>query len=407
MVTPSTQPALDLNNNLYVGTGNSCAAKAVRMCRPDFMAIYPITPQTSLIEKLALFCAKGQLDTEIVEVEGENSAMGMLCGACAAGGRVFTATSSMGLDFMYDTYIMAAGLRLPVVMVNANREQSPPTGPVAGEQDIMHVRDAGWVQIHAENCQEIFDSILVAYRLAEDPDILLPVTVSYDGFYLSYLCEGIQLPTQEQVDRFLSPVATTARPILLGPEGPMSFAVAVFTPRGWSEMRYKHQTALERVKSKIPKIARDFQNAFQRPYGQLIESYRNEDADLTMVSLGSHTGTVREVVGQMREEGVKVGLVKLRLFRPFPREALVEALGGAQAVGVIDRSVCFGWNSGHLAMELKAALFDLGRPVPVLDFIGGLGGADITKEHIARAVRQTQKAAQGGLSTQTLWLDLE
>lgn len=394
--------------SVFVGTGNTCAAEAVRMCKPVMLAIYPITPQTSVIEKLALFCAKGLLDADVVEVEGENSAMGMTIGASAAGGRVFTATSSMGLDFMYDTYIMAAGLRLPVVMVNANRDQSPPTGPVAGEQDIMHVRDAGWIQIHAENCQEIFDSILVAYRLAEDPDILLPVTVSYDGFYLSYVSEGIRVPGQDHVDRFLLPVSEVTRPTILDPvRGPMCFGIACFAPPGWAELRYKHQAAFQRVEAKLGDIANEFKGVFQREYGGAIEEYRTDDAEIVLVSLGSHTGTAKVMVDQKREEGLNVGLIKVRLFRPFPRETLVQALKGFKAIGVLDRSVCFGWHGGHLFVELKSALFDLDHRIPMVDFIGGLGGADITKENIAKAIDMTDQLAQGDPVPEVTWFNVE
>jgi pyruvate/2-oxoacid:ferredoxin oxidoreductase alpha subunit len=391
----------------FVGTGNACAAEAVRMCKPDLLLIYPITPQSSLTEKLASFCAKGILDSEIVEVEGENSAMGMAIGGSAAGGRVFTATSSMGLNFMYDTYTMAAGLRLPVVMVNVNREQSPPTGPVAGEQDVMNVRDAGWVHIHCENCQEIFDSILIAFRLAEDPDIQLPVTVSYDGFYLSYLSEGILIPQQEDVDRYLLPTSNETRPILWKHGKPMSFAAVYFDPKGWAEMRFKHQAAFQRVVAKFSQIAEEFEGIFHRRYGGAVEEYRTGGAEIILVSLGSHTGTAKVVVDQKRNEGIKVGLIKLRLFRPFPSENLSKALKGAKAIGVLDRSVCFGWNGGHLFVELKSALFGHLHNIPVIDFIGGLGGADITEKHISEAIDLTHQAARGEIVPEVTWLNLE
>ncbi|MFC1823251.1 transketolase C-terminal domain-containing protein [Thermodesulfobacteriota bacterium] len=387
--------------------GNGAAAHGVLLSRPDLVSVYPITPQTSLIEKLCQFKAEGLLDCEIVTVEGENSAMGAVIGTSAAGGRTFTATSSMGLDFMFDTYIIAAGLRLPVVMVNVNRDQQPPSGPVAGEQDIMHVRDAGWVQIHCENCQEILDSIFIAYRLAEDPDILLPVTVSYDGFYLSYLKEGIVVPTQGEVDRFLEPVKVSGRPVLREPGKDLILGAGAFLPDTWVEYRYKHQSALERVKQKIEAIDQEFYRSFGRPYGELIEEYRTEDAQIVLVSLGSHTGTARAVIDEKRKEGLSVGLVKVRFFRPFPREALAAALKGRKAIGVLDRSVCFGWNCGHLFMELKAVLNDLEERIPAADFIGGLGGGDITKEQIARAIDVIHGAAKGKSYNEVTWMSLE
>lgn len=387
--------------------GNGAAALGVLMCQPDLIAVYPITPQTSLIEGLCDFKAAGRLEAEIVTVEGENSAMGALIGASAAGGRVFTATSSMGLDFMFDTYIIAAGLRLPIVMVNANRDQQPPSGPVAGEQDIMHVRDAGWIQIHCEDCQEILEAIFVAYRLAEDPEVLLPVTVSYDGFYLSYLVERVETPTQEAVDRFLAPVNQAARPVLCAPGGNLVLGAGAFLPQSWAEYRYKHQAALERTKKKAEDIDREFFRVFGRRFGGLIEKYRMGDAEIVLVSLGSHTGTARTVVDLKRRQGIRVGLIKIRYFRPFPREKLVRALAGRKAVGVLDRSVCFGWNCGHLFMEVKAALSDLPTRIPAVDFIGGLGGGDITQEQIAAAVDLLDRAARGKPAPEVTWLALE
>lgn len=400
-------PEVRMKPEISVLDGNGAAAHGVLLCRPDLIAVYPITPQTSLIEKLCQFKAEGKLDSSIVTVEGENSAMGAVIGTSAAGGRTFTATSSMGLDFMFDTYILAPGLRLPVVMVNVNRDQQPPSGPVAGEQDIMHVRDAGWIQIHCENCQEILDTIFVAYRLAEDPDILLPVTVSYDGFYLSYLREGVVIPSQEEVDRFLIPEPEAKRPILSSPGKDLILGAAALIPETWVEYRYKHQSALERVKEKIEEIDELFLRSFGRPYGGLIEGYRLDDAEIALVSLGSHTGTARVVVDAKREEGIKVGLIKVRFFRPFPRESLAEALRGIKAIGVLDRSVCFGWNCGHLFMELKAVLSDLEARVPAADFIGGLGGGDITKGQIARAIDVVDDAAKGKSFREVTWMSLE
>jgi pyruvate/2-oxoacid:ferredoxin oxidoreductase alpha subunit len=392
---------------LKVLEGNKVAACGILLCRPDVIAVYPITPQTSLVEKLCDYCAEGFLDSELVEVEGENSAMAACIGASAAGGRTFTATSSMGLNFMFDSYVMASGIRAPVVMVNVNRDQQPPTGPFAGEQDIMTVRDAGWVHIHAENCQDILDSVIMAYRLAEDPEILLPVTVAYDGFYLSYQAEGVHIPTQEEVDRFLLPVSEASRPVLIGPEGSMNFGICPTSPEVWTEYRYKHQAAMERVKTKVVEITSEFERVFHRNHGELIEEYRTEDAEIVMVCLGSHTGTARTVVDAKREEGIKVGLVKIRVFRPFPRERLGEALQHKKGIGVIDRSVAFGCSGGHVFNELQVVLADLGHRVPTLDFIGGLGGADITKAMITSAVEKTHQAARGMAVPEVTWLSLE
>jgi pyruvate/2-oxoacid:ferredoxin oxidoreductase alpha subunit len=381
--------------------GNLSAAHAVMLARPDVIAIYPITPQTSLIEKISKFKAEGLIDAEILEVEGEISAMGSVVGACAAGGRVFTSSSSMGLNFMFDTYMMAATFRLPVVMVNANRENPAPATVSASEQDIMSVIEAGWIHIHVENCQEILDSILMAYKLAEDPEILLPVSVCYDGFYLSYLQEPVEIPPQPMVDSFLE---RRSRPHL-GFDPPRYISWRPVSDEEPAEYRYRQQVAYQKAKEKIGQIDEDFGHLFGRSYGGLIEAYRMEDAEIALVSLGSHTGTARVVVDKKRDEGIKVGLVKVRAFRPFPNERLAASLKGLKAIGVIDRSVCYGWMGGHLYRELKTALYGLN--IPIADFIGGLAGHDITIPLIEKAVDVTLSASEGKPYEEVTWLALE
>jgi len=386
---------------IKVCDGNRAAAYGVLLSKPNVVAIYPITPQTSLIEYLTEFKASGLLNAEIVEVEGEISAMGVAIGTSLAGGRTFTATSSMGLNFMFDTYFMASLSRVPVVMVNANRELSP-AAVSAGQQDIMSVADTGWVHIHTEGCQEILDSIIMAYKLAEAPEVLLPVTVCYDGFYLSYLAEPIKIPSQEDVDRFLPQIP---RP-RLGLDPPMSGA-STMIPEELTEARYKHQAALERAKSKIEEVDKEFDGLFGRSYGGLIEEYRMDDAEIALVSMGSHTGTARAAVDKKRQQGHQVGLIKVRVFRPFPWERLAEALRHKKAVGVIDRSICFGWNCGHLFHELQVTLHRTGFTTPTLDFIDGLGGGDVTMVHIERAIDITHDASRGKPFNELTWLALE
>ncbi|MBW2029205.1 MAG: hypothetical protein JRJ31_09035 [Deltaproteobacteria bacterium] len=394
------------DENIAKGTvkvcdGNRAAAYGVLVSNPNVVALYPITPQTSLIEYLASFKANGLLSAEIVEVEGEISAMGVAIGAALAGGRSFTASSSMGLYFMFDTYTMAPLARTPVVMVNANRENSP-AAVAAGQQDIMSVAEAGWIQIHTESCQEILDSIIMAYRLAEDPDILLPVIVCYDGFYLSYLAMPVEIPPQETVNRFLP---RTPRPHL-GLD-PLMSGAATMVPAEATEARYRHQQALERVKQRIEKIDYEFARIFGRCYGGLIDEYRMEDAEYALITLGSHTGTARVAVDKKREEGFPVGLVKIRVHRPFPWERLAQALKGKRAVGVIDRSVCLGWNCGHLYHELQATLQRAALDIPSIDFIDGLAGGDISDTHIERVIELTHEASLGRPVKRLSWLPLE
>ncbi len=389
-----------------VGTysGNHVAAIGVLLCQPDVISAYPITPQTSTLEYLARYHADGLLKAEMVEVEGELSALSVLIGAASAGGRTFNSTSAQGLFFMFEAYVRVPTFRLPVVMTLVTRETDP--GAVAAShQDAMMVKEAGWVQLHAENCQEILDGIIMSYRLAEDPDISLPVTLCYDGFYLSYLTERVDVPSQEEVDAFLPKLDRGH--FRLDPEAPMWFPHYIATTPPFTEYRYRHMAALERVKSKLDEIDQEFGERFGRSYGGQIEEYRTDDADIVLLTMGDFTGTARVVIDQKREEGVKVGLIKVRLFRPFPKEKLTQAVRGRKAIGVVDRNVCFGWDSGTLAMETKAALSDAGMTIPVVSFIGGLHGGDLIIPQLHKTVDITHQVAQGQPFQKTTWLDLE
>ena len=383
-------------------TGNGAAAWAAMLCRPDVVAAYPITPQSEVIEQLAKFHADGVLDCEYVTVEGENSAQNVVCAATMAGGRAFTATSSYGLVYMYDGMFNTAGYRAPVVMVNVNREPPGIHAVCSGQQDMISVRDSGWAQLIVENVQEIMDTIIMAFRLAEDHDIQLPTIVNYDGYYLSFLAESIEVPGSDEVDAYLSVLKSQPpRPQLLPGEslGCGSHGIAA----GYVELRKKHMAAMERVKPKIEEIDAEFGRTFGRSYGGQIEEYRCEDADIVLVTSGSAVGTARTVVDAKREEGVKVGLVKIRLYRPFPTQRLAAALKGKKAVGVLDRSICFGWDCGPLYMETRALAPDFGI-VPMLSFIDGLANMDITAEHIAGMIDDIQGAADGKPYQQVTWL---
>jgi pyruvate/2-oxoacid:ferredoxin oxidoreductase alpha subunit len=382
--------------------GNKAAAYAVLLAKPDVIAVYPITPQTPLAEQLAKFHANGQLTADMVEVEGENSAIGTVTGSAVAGGRVFTATSSWGLAFMNDGLMFAAGMRVPVVMVNVTREAPLMRGVLSSRQDIMSIRDTGWVQIEVETCQEILDTILMAYKLAEDSEILLPVVVTYDGFYLSHLAERVEIPEQEVVTEFYKS-ANTERTVIGGEGEPLHFSITPTDGRVVAEYRYKHCQALEKVKQKLPEIEQEFKELFGRSYGGLIDTYMADDAEIVLLTSGSCAGTIRVVVDEAREKGIKVGLVKLRVFRPFPHEALTEILKNKRAVGVIDRSVCLGWNCGHLFMELRTIKHQLPQTA-IIDFIDGLASLDITKEHIRHAMAVTQEAAEGKAIPEISWL---
>lgn len=393
-----------IKSQVKVLDGNRSAAWGVLLCRPDVVALYPITPQTQIVEQLSQFHADGLLDAEMVEVEGENSAMSAVMGACVAGGRVFTATSSWGLEFMHDVFLVVAGMRIPVVMVNVNRESTSIPAVAVSRQDVWTERDSGWIYIEVETCQEIIDSIIMAYRLAEDQDILLPVMISYDGFYLSYLSERVEIPDQEDVDRFLEPVAVTNRPKIV-PGELLSFG-GFTPPESFAEYRLRHCLALERAKEKLEEIDDAFQAVFNRSYGGVIEEYCTEDAEIIIVGMGTEMGTAKVVVDKKRDDGMKVGLIRIRMYRPFPKERLARALMGKKAIGVIDKSVCFGWNCGHLFMEMKPVLLELDAPIPMADFIGGLASADITKEQIEQVIDSTYKSSKGEHYKEVTWLML-
>ncbi|MBN1162066.1 MAG: pyruvate ferredoxin oxidoreductase [Dehalococcoidales bacterium] len=386
-------------------TGNATGAYGAMLCRPDVIAAYPITPQSEIAEQLAQFKADGVIDSEFVEVEGENSAMNVVLAASVAGGRTFTATSSYGLVFMYDALQETSGFRAPVVMVNANRETPGIHAVSSGQQDMVSARDAGWVQIITENDQEILDQIIMAYMLAEDNDILLPVMVNYDGFYLSYLAEAVEIPPIEDVDKFLAPLKKQAPRQKLVP-GVSQGCGTHGMEMGYVEARYKHTQAMERAKNKVDEIDKKFGDYFGRYYGGQIEEYRTDDADIIIIASGSATGTARTVIDAKREQGIKVGLIKLRLFRPFPVERLINALKGKKAIGVIDRSVCFGWKYGPICMELKVLTQELGS-VPILSYIDGLANLDITIPHIGRVVDEVNEAAKGRPYQDVTWIPME
>ena len=393
---------LSSSKQTKVITGNAAAAYAAKLCRPDVVAAYPITPQSELIEQLAKFHANGELDCDYVTVEGENSAQNVVCGASMAGGRVFTATSSYGLVYMYDAMFNTAGYRAPVVMVNVNREPPGIHAVCSGQQDMISVRDTGWVQLIAENCQEIMDLTIQSFRLAEDYDIQLPVMINYDGYYLSFLAESVQIPGSDEVDDYLSVLdSQPKRPTLIPGEaiGCGSHGIGM----GYVELRRRHMDALERVKEKVDAIDAEFGEAFGHSYGGQISEYCTEDADFVLVASGSAASTARTVVDAKRAQGVKVGLVIIRLFRPWPIERLSEALKGRKAIGVLDRSIAFGWNCGPMYMETKALTPEIGI-VPMLSFIDGLANMDITQEHIGQMIDTIADAANGKDYQEVTWL---
>jgi len=389
---------------VQVMNGNMAAAIGAAMCRPDIIAAYPITPQTPIVEYLADFVIDGKLDASVSEVESELSAMSVVTGASLAGSRVFTASASQGLSLMYEPYFRASTLRLPVVMAVANREMISPQTLWGGPQDTLSVSDAGWLQIYCEDNQEILDTMIMAFRLAEDKNVLLPINVCFDGFYLSHMAERVEIPEQDDVDAFLPKYVPEH--IKLDPKKPM--AVDPLT-NGYllAEYRLKHMMAQQNALKLIDEIDAEYGEKFGRSYGGAIEEYRCEDAEYVIVTMGSMTGVAKDRVDAARAAGKKVGLVKVRIVRPFPGNKIAQALKGRKAFGVIDRNVSFGWNTGIIYEEVCAAMFRNNELVPNVPFIAGLGGEDVTGEHIDYAIDTV--IAQAGDPSQhyTVWLNRE
>lgn len=389
-------------SQIRVITGNAAAAIGAKLARPDVVAAYPITPQTEIIEQISKFHANGEMDCELVTVEGENSAMNAVMAASLAGGRVFTATSSWGLVFMYDAVLATAGARAPVVMVNVNRETPGIIAVSSGQQDMISTRDCGWIFLIAEDCQEVLDLVLQAYRLAEDYDIQVPVMVHYDGFYLSYLSEGVDVPFQADVDRFLSVLEAQPQRTKLTPGEKLGCGSHGILG-GYLELRHKHVSALERSKEKFDRIDAEFDDIFGRSYGGQIETYRMDDADVVLVGSGSMCGTIKTVVDGKRDAGVKVGLLKIRMYRPFPGEVMVAALKGKKAIGVVDRSLCFGHRGGPIYTELKAFETQLGGG-RLISFIDGIANTDITKVNVEQMIDATCDLAAGRDVRDVTWV---
>lgn len=382
-------------------TGNECVAQAVKLCKPDIMAAYPITPQSSVVEKLAAMIANGQLDTQMMDVESELSAMSVLKGAAMAGKRVFTATAGQGLALMYEPYFSMSTSRLPMVMAIASREMISPVTVWSGLQDAHSVRDAGWLQVFAENNQEILDTIIQGYKISEHKDVLIPINVVYDGFYLSHQTERVEIPDQEQVDKFLppysyKPLLDVNRPQVVDPNT---------TGHLMMEYREDHLQSMKNALRVIDGVNEEFAQIFGRNYGGVIDTYRMEDASIVLVTIGAMTGAGREAVDFMRDKGVKVGLLKIRSLRPFPYEKVGEVLKGRKAFGVVDKSVSFGWSTGLVYQEVLAAVGRARIEIPSVSLIGGLGGTDIRVEHMAKAIEAINDTAKSNQSCpDAIWL---
>lgn len=363
--------------------GSLAVAEVVKLCKPGVVSAYPITPQTHIVEELALMVSEGKLNSQFVNVESEHSAASVVLGAVATGVRAYTATSSQGLFYMMEVVFNIAGMRLPVVMTCANRAISAPINIWNDQQDSISLRDSGWVQLFAEDIQEAVDLHLIAYKLAEDKNVMLPVMVCMDGFILTHGIETVDMPTQEQVDKFLPAYNAlykldTANPISMGLLG---------DPDYYTEARYAVHKTLEETLDLIPKITADFGKVFGRNYNGLVEEYLVKDAEKVIVAMGSVCGTAKEVVDEMRAKGKKVGLLKITSYRPFPVEAIYNSLKNVSKVAVLDRALSLG-SFCPLSSEIKAVFCSKKKkPEVISSFVVGMGGRDITKDSIREVLR--------------------
>jgi len=380
-------------------SGNQAAAIGAKLARAQVICAYPITPQTGVVESLADFVADGELDAEFINAESEHSALSICVGASATGARAFTATSSQGLALMNEVLYIASGMRLPIVMTVANRSLSAPLSIWCDWQDSISVRDSGWIQLYCENNQEILDSVLIAYRAAEE--VLLPVMVCYDGFILSHTYELVDVAEQAEVDSFLPPYKF---PYPLDPDRPITMG-AFASPEWYQEFRNMSQEAVRGAKQKLAEVQKSFGNRFGRRYG-LIERYRSDDADVILLTMGSLSGSSKVLIDRCREGGESVGLVRLRVFRPFPAEELVEALAHAKVVAVLEKDISLGW-TGALYTDIAGAFANEGVRPLMLDFICGLGGRDVTLPQIDEALKMAARSAKEGRVRKAVhWLGL-
>lgn len=362
--------------------GSHAVSEAVRLAKVQVISAYPITPQTHIVEAISEYCAKGTMNARFLCVESEHSAMAAVIGAASSGVRAFTATSSHGLAYMHELLHWASGARLPIVMADVNRALGPGWNIWLDQTDSLSQRDTGWIQFYCEDGQEVLDTTLQAFRLAES--VNLPVMVVLDAFFLSHTYEPVEIPDQEQVDQFLPPLSPR---IQLDTANPFAIYQMV-APSAYMEMRYNIQVAMELVTSRFSEIEDEFETIFGRKHGPL-EAIQCEDAEIILATAGTTASTCRHVIADLRKKGEKAGLLKLKMFRPYPTDQIRRHLGQAQKVAVIDRNFSFG-ASGIFAQEIKSALCNTDVRPPVFGYVAGLGGRDVTPQTLEEIYWQTK-----------------
>ncbi len=366
-------------------------AEAAKLARIEVAAAYPITPQTHIVESLSEIVANGEVDAEFICVESEHSAMSACLGSSATGARTFTATAGQGLELMHEVLYVASSSRLPIVLAVANRALSGPLNVWGDHSDAMSARDCGWIQIFSTSGQEAFDQTICAFRIAEDHKVLFPVMVHLDGFHVSHVVEPMELLDQKEVDSFLPPYTY---PFPLHPDKPVTIG-AFAPPVIYTEARKAQEEALIGTMGTICDVWEDFGKRFGRHYTP-VETYKAEGAEVMLLTMGSFSQPAELAIDKMRAEGKKVGLVKLRLWRPFPFEALREALNGVQVLAVFDRCLSYGGTGGPVCSEIKSAFYGMEKRPDIVGFVGGLGGRDVLPEDFEQIIQKAISAAEKG-----------
>ncbi len=388
------------NSKALAIVGTDAVAEAMRQINPDVIAAYPITPQTAIVETYSQMVADGLVKTHLVAVESEHSAMSAAIGASAAGSRVMTCTSSQGLAYMWELLHIASGLRLPIVMPNVNRTLSAPINIHCDHSDSMGARDTSWIQLFSENAQEAYDNTLQAMRIAENPDVLLPVMVLLDGFIISHSIDRVEIINDKTVSDFIG--AFNPPYSLLDSKNRISVGTFDSLYGYFFEFKRQQEEAMANALDVIKDVGQEFENISGRPYS-FFESVGMEDAEFAFVAMGSAAGTIRHLTEEMRSMGIPVGMIKLRVFRPFPAKELAEALSGLKAVAVFDRSDTFAGNiGGPVFIELRSSLYDLQQRPLMINYIYGLGGRDLSIELINKAAGELSAAARSGRVKQTV-----
>lgn len=373
-------------------SGNEAVSYAIRQVNPDVMPAFPITPSTEIPQMVSTYIANGEMDTEFIPVESEHSSMSAAIGAEAAGARSLTATSSAGLALMWEELLLAASNRLPLALTLVNRTLSGPININCDHSDGMGARDTGWIQIYAENNQEAYDNFIQAYPIAEDKRVHLPIMICQDGFITSHAVENIELMEDKLVKEFVGEyepeefLLNPGKPIAVGPYSVTNYAM---------EAKKNQETALENAKEVILEVAKKFKEISGREYG-LFEEYKTKDADYIMLIMGSAAGTAKEAVDHLREQGKKVGVLKLRIFRPFPAEEIAEALKGCKAVAIMDRCESYNGNGGPLGSEVTAGLYRSKVMIEAVNYIYGLAGRDFTVNEVYDIFAELEEAVENG-----------